>query len=102
MDNKQSKALVDTLDEVTSCIYLKVPEKKVVFMQSIFEIYDGVATVRTLDIKNSLICIIVPNTNLELCLEILESIKNDVGFEFICKPNDDVNASYLGFKNSKW
>ena len=69
---------IEQLDDVTSCIYLKVPEKKVVMMQSYFEIYDGVATVRTLDIKNSLICIIVPNCNLDLCFEILESIKKEV------------------------
>lgn len=101
MENKQSNAIIDALDEVTSCIYLKVPEKKVVFMQSIFEIYDGIATVRTLDIKNSLICIIVPNSNLELCLEILNSIKREVGFEFISKPKSSKEDDFVGFKNCK-
>ena len=93
---------IEQLDDVTSCIYLKIPEKKVVMMQSYFEIYDGVATVRTLDIKNSLICIIVPNCNLDLCFEILESIKKEVGFEYTNKPQNAKSDDYVGFKNSKF
>ncbi|MGI6680165.1 MAG: DUF4911 domain-containing protein [Bdellovibrionota bacterium] len=96
-----NKINIDALDDKTSGIYLKVPEKKVVMMQSYFEIYDGIATVRTLDIRNSLICIIVPNCNLQICLEILESIKKDVGFEFIKKPENIKENDFVGFKNTQ-
>lgn len=94
-----NKLNIEILDDVTSCIYLKVPSQKVVMMQSFFEIYEGIATVRTLDIKNSLICIIVPNTNIDICLEILESIKKNIHWEFQKKPENAKENDFVGFKN---
>lgn len=91
---------ITKLDDLTSCIYLKIPQEKVVLLQSFFEIYEGIATVRTLDIKNRIVCLIVPNCNLDICFEILENIKEDIKYEVASQEDiSNLQCEYVGFKN---
>ena len=76
--NPSSQLTIEQVDEVTQKIYLDVPSSKIVLLQAIFELHEGIGTVRTLDARQSLICIFTPNQMLDTCLELLESIRDIV------------------------
>lgn len=66
------------IDEETLGFYLSVPVSKVVLLQAFFELYEGIATVRTIDAKNSLVCLLVPNDQRGACEEALTAIAAQV------------------------
>ena len=96
-----SKFYPDKLDSDTHILYLKVPGSKVVYLQGIFEIYEGVGTVRTLDIKKSLVSVLTTTDMLSECFNILESIKDEVGWVSIAKPEGVNIERFLGYFKNK-
>jgi len=70
------------LDPHTWGIYLEVPGSKVVLLQALFELYEGLGTVRTIDIKRSLVCVMTTNTLLEQCLSALQELRSEVPWRF--------------------
>lgn len=68
------------LDELTSAIYLLVPKDQVVNLQAYFELYEGLGTIRTVSIKNSLICIVCTNDNIHHCQQVLLELKDDINW----------------------
>lgn len=66
------------LDDQTVVIYLLVPGSQVVLLQAFFEAYEGIGTVRTLDIRSSLVCVLTTPSMLEDCRALLNSIRDRV------------------------
>ncbi len=83
-----NRALIETVDSETCVIYLEVPGTRVVLFQGFFELYEGVGTVRTLDIRNSLVCVITTPTMLDDCLLILEAMATTVPWRMVAKPEE--------------
>lgn len=79
MDTREA---LHQLDPHTFGIYLEVPAAKVVFFQAVFETYEGLGTVRTIDIGRSLVCLVTTDSQLEQCLAALESLKARVPWRF--------------------
>ena len=61
------------IDQATYAFYLEVAGSKVVLLQAFFELYEGLGTVRTIDIRRSLICVLTTPTQLHQCREALEA-----------------------------
>lgn len=69
------------IDPGTIAIYLKVPRAHVVLLQTYFELYDGVATVRTMEGEDRVICVLTSQGQQEDCISVLEAIREDVAWE---------------------
>ena len=83
------------LDDHTRVAYLEVPGKFVVLLQAFFELYEGVGIVRTLDIRRSLVSILVPTALENDCKEILNAIRGQVPWRLIDPP--DIADRFLGY-----
>jgi len=78
---------VHCLDSETCLIYLEVPGAKVVLLQAFFELYEGLGTVRTIDIKKSQVCIITTPSFVSDCMMVLEELKYQVPWRTVEKPD---------------
>jgi hypothetical protein len=85
------------LDEHTFVLYLEVPGSKVVLLQGFFELYEGVGTVRTLDIRRSLLCILTTRTMLADCIKILHEISSHVPWRPAVDVSESMQERYLGY-----
>lgn len=66
------------LDDQTVALYLEVPGPKVVLLQALFESYECIGTVRTIDIKRSLVCILTTRAMLDDCLKLLDTLQEEI------------------------
>lgn len=89
------------LDEFAIAIFLKLPASKVAFLQSLLETYEGLGTVRTLDVKNSLIAVITTTSQLATCEEVLNQIKPQVSWSYATEINPDKKNEYFGFMKTE-
>jgi len=64
------------LDAHTWAIFLEVPGSKIVSLQALFETYEGLGTLRTIDAQNSLVCVLTTDSLLTDCKQALDSIRN--------------------------
>jgi len=64
-----------TLDALTIALAIKVPGSRVAFLQSLFESYEGVGSVRTIDIQRGEVIIMTTPDQLAECKQILENEK---------------------------
>ena len=78
----------EDLDGIAVAVYLEVPGSKVVLFQAFFDIYEDVGFVRTIDIKRSRVCVVTTKDLFPKCKEILESIKSNVPWRLVEKPED--------------
>lgn len=88
---------IDSIDEGTRALYLAVPGENVVMLQALIESYEGVALVRTLNIRKSLVCIITTPSMLEDTLTVLNALQPMIGWRFIDRPEEAVQELYLGY-----
>jgi hypothetical protein len=66
------------LDENTVAFYLTVENSQIVVFQAIVESYEGLGSVRTVDVGASLVSIIAPKDQLNDCQRVLRSLKKEV------------------------
>ena len=64
------------VDDKALALYLDVPRSGIVLLQALFELHDGLGTVRTIDASKGFICILTSSGLLNDCTEMLESVKN--------------------------
>ena len=89
--------VIDNIDEGTRAIYISVPGENVVLLQALVESYEGVAIVRTLNIRKSLVCLLTTPSMLEDTLKVLESLQPLLGWRFIERPVEAEQELYLGY-----
>lgn len=85
------------LDEQSTAFFLDVPGSKVVLLQAIFETYEGVALVRTLDVKNSLVAIVTTNDFEHEVLDILNDIKENINWRPFLNVPQEALDNFEGF-----
>lgn len=72
------------LDEQTSSFYLKIHNgNQIVMLQALIESYEGIGTVRTIDIGRSLIAIIVPHDQVADCQRLLVSLQKEIPYQCV-------------------
>ncbi len=67
-------------------IYLRVPPAEIAYVKFIFESYEGIAVVRTIDRARAVIVLIVVADFLPVARQILESLRAEVAWEEITGP----------------
>lgn len=75
-------AAIEQIDAETIVVPIEVPGAQVVLLQTFFELYEGLGAVRTVNIRESIICIVTTPTMLTPCLEALTSMKQLISWRF--------------------
>ncbi len=69
-------------------IYLEVKPGDIAYVKFIFESYEGVGIVRTMDRKQAVIVVLVVDDFVNIARQILESLSRDMTLKEITKPAD--------------
>lgn len=69
-------------------IYLEVSPEDIAYVKFIFESYEGVGIIRTVDRKKAVIVLMVVDDFLDIARSILISLKNEVSLAEISRPAD--------------
>jgi Domain of unknown function (DUF4911) len=69
-------------------IYLELPPADIAYVKFIFESYEEVGIIRTVDRQRAVIVLLAMTDFLEVAHAILQSIKNDVPLREISRPAD--------------
>lgn len=88
------------LDDNTYAFYFYVPRHEIVYLQSIIELYEGLGTLRTIDIKKNLMCLITTTEQVKSVKEMLNANKSEINFR-VAKKSDISEYDYLESYGSK-
>jgi Domain of unknown function (DUF4911) len=80
LDSLTACGACQRLDECTLQLTLAVPVEKIVLFQSFFELYPGIALVRTLDEAAGILTIILPDSMLPDCIQLLDSLRSRIAW----------------------
>ena len=69
-------------------IYLEVKPEDIAYIKFIFESYDGVGIIRTVDRKRAIVVLLAIDDLVHVAHQILESLKQDTSLNEIPKPED--------------
>lgn len=69
-------------------IYLEVPAEHIAYVKFIFESYEDVGIIRTVDRKKAVIVLLAMDGFLDTARKILDSIKTDIPLQEIPRPAD--------------
>jgi hypothetical protein len=69
-------------------IYLEIPPEQIAYVKFIFESYEEVGIIRTVDRKKAIIVLLAMTDFLGPAREILESIKTEIELKEILRPAD--------------
>lgn len=75
-------------------IYLEIRPEDIAYVKFIFESYEGVGIIRTVERKKAVIVLMVVDDFLEVARAILASLKNDVPLAEVSRP-DDIGDDWL-------
>jgi len=96
-ENKPTELAPDIIDAGTWAYYLAVPSEKVVLLQALFELYEGLGTVRTLNLRKSLVCVLTTPTVGADCRRALEAIRLLIPWQPVARPEEAERQLYLGY-----
>lgn len=71
------------LDNHTWALFLEMPPARVVLLQSCFETYEGLGTVRTLGEERPTICLLTSSESLDDCMAALRSLQEHTGWRML-------------------
>jgi hypothetical protein len=77
-------------------IYLETLPEHIAYVKFIFESYEEVGIIRTVDRKKAIIVLLAMEDFLETARNILDSIKHDVPLAEIPRPTDMSNDWFMG------
>lgn len=69
-------------------IYLEIRPEDIAYVKFIFESYEGVGIIRTVDRKRAVIVLLVVDDFRAVTRSILSSLKNEISFAEISRPAD--------------
>ena len=85
------------LDPQTSAVFLHVPAAKLVLLQALFETYEGLGLVRTLDMRRGLISILAAPEMQAGCSALLSSVQAQTGWRNAAAPTALENDLLFGY-----
>lgn len=74
------------LDDYAGVIMLRVPSSMVVYLQAFFELAEGLGAVRTYNVRENKVLILLTKDSYPDALKLLNSIKELVDWEFLDEP----------------
>ena len=69
-------------------IYLEIPPEQIAYIKFIFESYEEVGLIRTVDRKKAVIVLLAMEDFLETARQILDSLKREIPLVEISRPSD--------------
>jgi hypothetical protein len=75
-------------------IYLETPPEHIAYLKFIFESYEDIGIIRTVDRKRAVIVLLAVADFVDLAREVLESLKREVPLVEISRP-DDLSGDWL-------
>jgi hypothetical protein len=69
-----------SVHENTVAFVLEVPRSQIILLQVFFELYDGVGTVRTLEVDKGIVCVMTTPSLEEDCRSVLMGIREQVSW----------------------
>ena len=87
------EALVE--DKTSSTLLLDVERSQIVFFQALFESYEGIGTIRTLDQSQGLISILTTPDCCGTVLEVLHSLPPEISWRFATHLHPDEKNRYV-------
>ena len=69
-------------------IYLETPPEQIAYIKFIFESYEDVGIIRTVDRKRAIIVLLAMKDFIETARRILDSVKQDIPLKEIPRPSD--------------
>jgi len=69
-------------------IYLEIPPEHIAYIKFIFESYEEVGVIRTVERKKAIIVLLAMHDFLDIARNILASLKQDIPFAEISRPAD--------------
>lgn len=69
-------------------IYLEIPPEHIAYIKFIFESYEEVGIIRTVDRKKAVIVLLAMNDFIGAAREILDAIKREIPLTEIARPSD--------------
>lgn len=82
-------------DDKSATIFLEVDRKDIVFFQGLFESYEGVGTVRTMDQHQGLLTILSTPDMVKTALEVLNSLPSSVSWRFVTHLHPEEKSRYV-------
>ena len=93
-----STPFIDQLDEYCVALYLEVPGSSVVLLQALLESYDGIGVVRTLSIRDSLICLLTTPSEVSSLIDLLNSVHDNLPWRALDhRPPQAEQELFLGY-----
>ena len=89
------------LDQITKILFLNIPAEKVVLLQAIVELYEGLAVVRTIDLRNSLVSVLTTNDTWPDLLALLDSLKSQLDWRPAPIPPSMDDEVHLGYQKKQ-
>lgn len=84
-------------DPYVRILAIEVPRARIVYMHALFESYDGLAVVRTIDEANGIISVIATESTEPVCWELLDTIAEFVPWRQV--ENLQVDDGLFDYKN---
>lgn len=76
------------VDETTKSIFLELPAGKIILFQALVDTYEGLGVVRTVRVKDSIICILTTNDMEADLKELLSSIRAEYLWREVPRPEE--------------
>jgi hypothetical protein len=80
-----------TIDEETVVVFLQIPRNKTLEFQASIDLYESLATVRTMSIETSVVAVVTTPSLWEHCSSALQDLKSQIEWAQVT----DDNQSYL-------
>lgn len=95
------------VDENTSALVLEVPEARIVLLQSLFESYEGLGIVRTVDwgrgdwspgnTDQARVIVLTTPSMLNQCIALLESLQGLIPWRYVSGLDEQTRERYLSY-----
>jgi hypothetical protein len=79
------------IDDETAVVFLQIPRSRTLEFQASVDLYESLATVRTMSVENSVVAVITTPSMWDTCQAMLDSLQVEIGWNHIA----DTNQSYL-------
>ena len=78
----------DRLDPVGCALYLQVKRADIVYLSALFEGYDGLGIIKTVDEEHGIVCVLTTAGVLDGCLGLLEGISAEIPWRIVERPTN--------------
>lgn len=84
----------ESIEPGLDALYIEVPASQIVWLQSLFESYEGAGTVRTMDVQRSLVAILTTPSMRTECERVLNSVRSSMAWRSIVPDSHEIARGF--------